>query len=273
MPPRATPRPRYRPHPVLDRERAAQGRLVARTGRSWRAWVGLARRQGLEAPRDLKRWLKQAHGLPDRVAHGIAAEALDPAGHAYDDPRRLVEALYGGERAALRAVHEAVVDALLPLGDDVIVTACKTMVPVYRKHVFAQLRPVENAVELRLALGPAPSTDRLERCPEPGSDGRLSHRVRLNRPEQVDADLRRWLQDAYAAGAGRLVRGTSFRLPPDLARALKARAPARATWAAMTPAMRRDVAGWIASAKRPETRSRRLSTAVAKLGAGHKRVY
>lgn len=271
-PPAARARPRYQPHPLLDRERAAKEGLEASTGRSFEAWLALARRRGGDA-RALKRWLKEEHGLKDMLAHWVAFEALQEGGASYDDPLPMVEALYAGPKAALRPVHEAVVDAVLDLGDDVIVTACKTMVPVYRKHVFAELRPGDGVVELRLSLGDRPAQGRLERPASRPDDGRLTHRVRLSARTDVDAELRGWLRLAYAAGAARIARSTRFRPPPELLRALKGAPAAARTWTSMTPAMRRDMAEWIASARQEATKARRLAAALARLGAGHRRVY
>jgi uncharacterized protein YdeI (YjbR/CyaY-like superfamily) len=50
----------------------------------------------------------------------------------------------------------------------------------------------------------------------------------------------------------------SLELPADLAAALDARPSARANWEAFTPSVRRALLGWIALAKRDETRVRRI---------------
>jgi uncharacterized protein YdeI (YjbR/CyaY-like superfamily) len=52
-------------------------------------------------------------------------------------------------------------------------------------------------------------------------------------------------------------------VPPELAEALAARPPARDHWDAFSPAVRRAHLGWIALAKRPETRTRRIGETAA----------
>jgi uncharacterized protein YdeI (YjbR/CyaY-like superfamily) len=47
-------------------------------------------------------------------------------------------------------------------------------------------------------------------------------------------------------------------VPDDLAEALEARPPARARWDAFPPSVRRGVLAWIAVARRPETRAKRI---------------
>lgn len=56
-------------------------------------------------------------------------------------------------------------------------------------------------------------------------------------------------------------------VPPDFRRALAA-AKARATFDSFSPSARRAVLAWIAAAKKPETRARRIETAARMAGAG-----
>ena len=60
----------------------------------------------------------------------------------------------------------------------------------------------------------------------------------------------------------------SVRVPSDLAAALAANARAQAGFDAFSPSHRREYIEWIEGAKRPETRARRLATAVAQMAEG-----
>lgn len=51
-------------------------------------------------------------------------------------------------------------------------------------------------------------------------------------------------------------------LPADFLRALEDRPAARAILAIITPSLRREIAAWLAAAKRAETRERRIATAL-----------
>ena len=62
------------------------------------------------------------------------------------------------------------------------------------------------------------------------------------------------------------------RVPPDLRKALAAAAKARSLWSEITPKARTDWVQWINSAKRPETRARRVENACKMLAAGKRRV-
>lgn len=61
-------------------------------------------------------------------------------------------------------------------------------------------------------------------------------------------------------------------VPADFHRALSAAVRARVLWADLTPVARRDWIQWIVSAKRAETRARRIRKACAMLAAGKRRV-
>jgi hypothetical protein len=270
--PAATKSPRYKPHPMLDMERRGMEKLEQETGRSFDAWVRLGRAKGPKDLASLRAWYRKEHGHSNMNAYWLAGKVLEPDTD-YGDPEPLVDALYSGEKAALRPVHEAVVDVLLGLGEDVTVTSCKTMVPAYRKHVFAELAPTADGVQVQMSLGDAPFEGRLAKAAHRMAGDRLTHEVVVRTKKDVDGALKAWLRQAYALGAGKIARSTQFDLPEDFAGGLKKSKPATATWATMTPAMQRDMVAWVTSAKQDETRSRRLATCLEKLAAGKKRVY
>lgn len=59
--------------------------------------------------------------------------------------------------------------------------------------------------------------------------------------------------------------------PPDLLEALAANEAARATFDGFPPSARRDYLDWLADAKRPETRAKRLAQAVEWMAEGKRR--
>ncbi len=61
-------------------------------------------------------------------------------------------------------------------------------------------------------------------------------------------------------------------VPAGLRKALAAAPKARTLWSDITPVARRDWIQWIVSAKRPETRLRRVENACSMLAAGKRRV-
>lgn len=60
-------------------------------------------------------------------------------------------------------------------------------------------------------------------------------------------------------------------LPEDFKKALRAHPKAQAAWNGLTPIAHRDFVSWIESAKKPETRTRRVDKAWSMLEAGKRR--
>lgn len=258
---------------MLARERSAAQRLESATGKPISHWIALAKRSAHSTFQACAAWLVEEHGLSRMHAQWIASYALsdeDPT--EYEDPTRLVDALYSGTRASLRELHEAIVDRILALGPDVVVTACKTMVPAYRKHVFAELRPKDAAIEVSLALGDAPARGRLEIDARKNASDRVRHRILVRSTSELDAAFARCLGAAYAQGAGAIAR-KALPTPADLAKALKTSHAATVTWKTCTPSQQREFIAWIEGAKQAETRARRVATSVEKLATGKKRTY
>jgi hypothetical protein len=101
-------------------------------------------------------------------------------------------------------------------------------------------------------------------------DGQRSHWLRVDRN----------LSEAAGAAAGDSVtlelalarEEPEPNVPADLRKALAAVPKAQALWSDITTVARRDWIHWITSAKRPETRARRVANACAMLSSGKRRV-
>ena len=64
--------------------------------------------------------------------------------------------MFSGAKVALRPIYEALLKLGLKLGKDVKVCPCQTIVPFYRDHVFAQIKPTTRTrIDLGFALGEA----------------------------------------------------------------------------------------------------------------------
>ena len=88
-------------------------------------------------------------------------------------------------------------------------------------------------------------------------------------------ELERLIRKAAAAVEAGPPRGRQAKpepgVPDDLRAALAAEPAAAATFEAFPPSARRDYADWVAQAKRPETRARRIAQTVEWLGEGKRR--
>lgn len=110
----------------------------------------------------------------------------------------MVEAMYQGKRTALRSLHDLLEDLALSLGADITLCPGKTIVPIYRRHVIAQIKPATNTrIDFGLALGSRKGAGRLIETGGFARKDRITHRMAVTGRGDVDEELRRWLREAY----------------------------------------------------------------------------
>ena len=172
----------YDPHPGLGMEEAWIARMPEKTGKSLEEWLRLLQSSGPAAEKERRQWLKAEHGVGTNYALLIAEHSVGKNRKTdYEDPNILVEAMFAGKEG-LRPVYDRLLRLGKSLGKDVKACPCKTIVPLYRRHVFAQLKPsTKTRVDLGLGAegraggGPA---DR-HRRPGQGRPHHASHRRRV----------------------------------------------------------------------------------------------
>jgi len=268
----------YSIHPAYRMEDAYRKNLKERTGKSYEEWIRIAKRDGPEGATAKRAWLRKEHGLSSNYAWWVAQGAegeMDVA--AKYDPEGMVEELFSGPRAALRPIYDALLRMGLGLGEDVKACPCKTMVPLYRKYVFAEIKPTtQTRVDLGLALGDAKPAGRLEKATDRYLDDRISHRIPITSPDEIDAEVERWLRAAYARGDEAQKRRPAAdpdKVPADLAKALTASSRAKDTFASLTPRAKSEWIAFVTTAKQADTRARRVARAAERLGSGKKTIY
>lgn len=101
-------------------------------------------------------------------------------------------------------------------------------------------------------------------------DGQGSHWLKVDRKLREAAGAE--VGDVLTLEIAPMAEEPEPKVPTDLRKALVAAPKARALWSDITPIARRDWIHWIVSAKKPETRARRIENACAKLAAGKRRV-
>jgi hypothetical protein len=171
--------------------------IESNTGRSFPAWVELARGMGIGTHKALTDALKAAHPLNHNEAQWVAWGLLDPDRlTAYDRPDDLVEELYSGKRAALRPLYEALMEAGRALGPEVREVVCKTYTSLARGTQFAIVVPRnQSSVDLELVLPEGAAGGRLE--PIRSSNPKFRHRIRLRVGDEVDGEVRAALRAAW----------------------------------------------------------------------------
>jgi hypothetical protein len=201
---RSESRSLYSPHPGIAMLAGWLQTLEEKTGRSLDEWLALVAAQGPKGERERRDWLKSEHGVGHNVAtwiaarsHGKGLEDGDPEAYLVV-AERYVDDMFGGQRAALRPLYDQLLSLCLNLADDVRACPGKTIVPLYRNHVFAQIKPAtKTRIDFGLALGDTPPEDRLVSTGGYEKKDRITHRIAVSRLEDIDGFLEKWLVIAY----------------------------------------------------------------------------
>lgn len=194
----------YSVHPGVAMVQKWIQELPEKTGRSLEEWLELTRTSGPPTEKERREWLKKQYKLGTNAASWIA-ERLEGKGTEEDSPEAYlktaaewVKAQYAGPRAALRPLYEQLLKLGFALGKDVKACPCKTMVPLYRNHVFAQIKPSTNTrIDFGLALGNTKAPKRLINTGGYEKKDRITHRIEVKSKTDIDDELKKWLKRAW----------------------------------------------------------------------------
>ncbi|HXN25403.1 MAG TPA: DUF5655 domain-containing protein [Candidatus Dormibacteraeota bacterium] len=150
----------YGVHPGVARVQKWISDLRAKTGRTLDEWVELVTQSGPPTEKARREWLKAKYNLGTNSAWWIAERAGGTGLENFDDPEEYLRAAelyvreqYSGPKEKLRPIYDILLKIGKSLGSDVKACPCRTIVPLYRNHVFAQIKPAANTrVDLGLAL-------------------------------------------------------------------------------------------------------------------------
>jgi len=200
----------YDVHPGVAMVQKWIGELKEKTGRSLEEWIAFTKKEGPKDEKSQRAWLKVQQRLGTNAAWWIAARVAGKESEE-DSPEKYlaaapeyVEKQYAGKKAALRPIFDELLKMGKSIGGDVKACPCLTMVPLYRNHVFAQIKPTTNTrVDFGLALthykGKLPK--RLVDTGGFAKKDRITHRIEITDTKQIDADVKKWLKSAYELDA------------------------------------------------------------------------
>ena len=197
----------YGVHPSVTMVQKWIADLPAKTGRSLDEWLEHIRTAGPKTEVERRDWLKAKHGLGTNSAWWLA-ERADGRGED-DDPEKYlasalvyVEEMFAGKKAGLRPLYEQLLALGLSMGKDVKACPCKTIVPLYRNHVFAQIKPTTTTrIDFGLALKDTPAEDKLIDTGGFAKKDRITHRFAITSAADIDGELKLWLRRAYEMDA------------------------------------------------------------------------
>jgi hypothetical protein len=109
-----------------------------------------------------------------------------------------VEEMFSGGKAGLKRLYDALLKLGLSIGPESKACPCKTIVPLYRNHVFAQIKPTTRTrIDLGFALGNTKAGKRLIDTGGFAKKDRITHRIEITKLSDIDADVKKWLRTAY----------------------------------------------------------------------------
>jgi len=168
--------------------------IEARTGKTFVQLCRLIADSGFAKVGEQRSFLMQTLGMGYGDANMLALRAKDAA--AAPASADALAAIYAGNKAPLRALHDSVMVRIGRLGDFEIAPK-KAYVSLRRKKQFAMLGPAtKDQIELGLNAKELPASARLKALP---AGGMCQYAVRLSAERDVDAELLGWLRAAYDA--------------------------------------------------------------------------
>ena len=167
--------------------------LRAKTGKSLDEWIVILAQSALDKHGEMVKYLKSEHGVTHGFANFIVTHFRKQVEPQVVD---LVASQYSGAKANLKPVYDKLSKAVAKFGNDVELAPKKAYVSLRRKKQFGLIQPsTKTRVDIGLNLPDAAPTARLEKS---GSfNAMVSHRVRVESVNEVDAELIDWLKRAY----------------------------------------------------------------------------
>lgn len=194
----------YSVHPGVVMVQKWVETLPEKTGRSLEEWIALVKKSGPKDEAARREWLKANYKLGANSAWWIAERAEgkgleDSNPEAYlQAAEKYVEEMFSGSKSGLRPIYDQLLKIGLKIGKDVKACPCKTIVPLYRNHVFAQLKPGARArLDLGLSLGSMKVPPRLIDTGGLRKGDRITHRIPISSLEEIDDEVKHWLKVAY----------------------------------------------------------------------------
>lgn len=178
--------------------------LKQKTGRSLDEWLKLIKQDGPPSEEERRHWLKSKFGLGTNSAWWLAERSFGK-GEEVSDPdhylraaEKYVAEMFSGKKEGLRPIYDALLKLGLNTGKEAKACPCQTIVPLYRNHVFAQIKPTtQTRIDFGLALGDLKTPKRLIDTGGYAKKDRITHRFEITSLKDIDQEVKRWVKVAY----------------------------------------------------------------------------
>jgi hypothetical protein len=194
----------YSVHPGVLMVQKWIAELKQKTGRSLDEWMNLIKKEGPPTEGERRDWLKAMFQLGTNSAWWLAERSVGKGGEDGDPDsylkaaERFVDEMFAGKKAGLRPIYETLLKMGLGLAKDVKACPCQTIVPFYRNHVFAQIKPATlKRIDMGFALQDTKAKGRLIDTGGFAKKDRITHRIPVTSIDEIDDEVRHWLRVAY----------------------------------------------------------------------------
>jgi hypothetical protein len=195
---------KYDPHPSIRLAQSVIAGMKEKTGRSIEEWIKLTKKEGPSGEKEQAAWLKKTHGLGTNYASWIAgratgkSDAFEDADQYLKHAEDFVDTMYAGPKEHLRSIYDEILTYAKTLGRDIGVSPCQTIVPIYRSHVIAQIKPTTRTrIDLGLALRDSKTPKRLIDTGGFAKKDRITRRIEISSIDEFDDEAKRWMRTAY----------------------------------------------------------------------------
>lgn len=203
------PKQHYDPHPGIAMVANWIDTLKAKTGRDLDEWTVLIQTKGPSDNKARREWLKNEHNVGTNSAWWLADHAGGTGELREADPDvylkeavKYVDNMFSGPKAALRPLYDRLYELARSIAGDIGISPGKTIVPIYRNHVIAQIKPsTRTRIDFGLALKDTPAKGRLIDTGGLAKKDRITHRIEITSLDDVDGFVEKWLSRAYEMDA------------------------------------------------------------------------
>jgi Domain of unknown function (DUF5655)/Domain of unknown function (DUF4287) len=194
----------YSVHPGVLMTQKWIAELKEKTGKTLEEWLKHIKKAGPKDEKERRQWLKDEYKLGTNTAWWLA-ERAEGKGEESGDPElylaaaeRDVEKMFSGSKAHLRPIYDALLKLGLKVGKEAKACPCQTIVPLYRNHVFAQIKPTtQTRIDMGFALGDMKPSGRLIDTGGFAKKDRITHRIPITSLKDIDDQVKHWLKVAY----------------------------------------------------------------------------
>lgn len=163
--------------------------MPEKTGKALGDWQTIVAASGAVKHGEIMKLLKGEHGVSHGFANLIAQKCI---GNLDVSDADLVTNQYQGKEN-LKPIHDAIVAHVKGFGSELEIAPKKTSVSLRRKKQFALIQPsTKTRIDLGLNLKGVEPQGRLE-----AMTGMCTHKIRLTRLDEFDAETKDWLKQAF----------------------------------------------------------------------------